>query len=462
MKIQFIRPNIGRLAEGAYIDEGRMEPLELAVLAALTPREHECAIYDDRIESIPYDAPADLVAITVETYTARRGYEISAEFRKRGVPVVMGGFHASLLPQECARHADSVFIGDAESRWAEVLRDASAGALKPTYQSPVGTPQTGGVQPRRELYSHKNYMPLRLMQFGRGCKFSCSFCAVQTFFGRQHSVRPSSEVLEEISKTDSKFIFFVDDNFLSDHDAAKAFLRELVHRKVRWVSQGSIDMTTDPQLMDLMEASGCIGLVIGFESLDPRYLKSIKKAPNLVGRGWDRYQKACGVLRSHHLQTWAAFTLGNDYDTPDSIREVTDFAIDNKFCVAAFNILMPYPGTALYRQLNQQNRLLYDGCWWLHPDYRFNHAAFKPANMTAEELTQACWECKQRWSLPGTIFHRFWDFKTHLSSPTRMALYLASNRMVAREVKRKQGMFFGIQHESLGTGKRSQVLNDVT
>lgn len=456
MKICFIRPNIGRLAEGAYVNEGVMEPLELAVLAALTPDEHECEIHDDRIEPIPYDEPADLVAITVETYTARRSYEIAREFRERGVPVILGGFHASLATDECLMHADSVFIGDAEQLWEQVLGDAAGGRLRSIYRSEVGNPQAGGVLPRRDLYTDKSYLPITLMQFGRGCKFACSFCAINAFFHGNHTVRPTPEVLEELSDSENRTIFFVDDNFLSDHDAAKSFLRELVGKRIRWVSQGSIDMTTDSELMELMEASGCMGHVIGFESLNPANLKSVKKAPNLIGADWDRYSRACEVLRKHHLQTWAAFTLGYDHDTVDSINEVADFAIANKFCVAAFNILMPYPGTALYRKLQVENRLLYGGRWWLHPDYRFNHAAFEPANMTPDELTRACWECKDRWSKPGTIFRRVWDFKTHLSSPVRLALFLAFNRTVAREIRRKQSMFFGLRHDSLksipGTG----------
>ena len=449
MKILFIRPNIGRLAEGAYVNEGLMEPLELAVLAALTPGEHECGIHDDRIEPVSYDEPADLVAITVETYTARRSYEIALGFRERGVRVILGGFHASLAPDECLMHADSVFIGDAEQLWEQVVSDAANGRLRSIYRSEAGNPQAGGVLPRRGLYRDNDYLPITLMQFGRGCKFACSFCAINAFFHGNHTVRPTPEVLEELSGSENRTIFFVDDNFLSDHDAAKSFLRELVGKRIRWVSQGSIDMTTDSELMELMEASGCMGHVIGFESLNPANLKSVKKAPNLIGPGWDRYGRACEVLRKHHLQTWAAFTLGYDHDTVDSINEVADFAIANKFCVAAFNILMPYPGTALYQKLQEENRLLYGGRWWLDPDYRFNHAAFKPANMTPDELTRACWECKDRWSKPGTIFRRVWDFKTHLSSPVRLALFLAFNRIVAREIRRKQSMFFGLRHDSL-------------
>lgn len=444
MKTTFIRPNIGRLPSGPFLDDGRMEPLEMAVLAGLTPPDVECALYDDRIEAIPYDEPTDLVAISAHTYTARRAYEISAEFRKRGVPVVMGGFHPTLAPDEAAQHSDAVYTGDAEFQWADVIEDARNGELKARYSAPVGAPQVGGVLPRRDLFADKDYLPIALMQFSRGCRYGCSFCAIHGFFHHNHSVRPTNEVLAEIEQLDDRVIFFVDDNFLADHEAAKPFLRELIPLGVRWVSQASIDMADDPELMDLLEASGCLGHVVGFESLDPRSLREMRKAPNLLRGDWDRYQAQCEILRAHHLQTWAAFVLGCDHDTEQSVRETVDFAIENKFCFAAFNILMPYPGTPLYDQLAAENRLLFDGQWWLHPDYRFNHAAFVPRNMTPDQLTEAAYYCRKKFNTKASIFRRVWDFKTHLSSLTRLGIYLQYNPLVAREALLKQGMLFGL------------------
>jgi hypothetical protein len=286
MKITFIKPNIGRLEHSLYVDEGRMEPLQLGVLAGLTPPDAECVLYDDRIEAIPYDEPTDLVAITVEIYTARRAYEIAEEFRLRGVKVILGGFHPTLVPDECRQYADSIFVGDAELIWRDVVEDARRGRLRPEYRSPPGIPQPGGVQPRRELFRGKRYLPVTLMQFGRGCRFSCDFCAISVFFNRRNYVRRTREVLDEIANQERKFIFFVDDNFLSDQQAAKAFLRELIPLRIRWVSQASLDMTNDLELMRLLVDSGCLGNVIGFESLDPANLRQMKKAPNLLrGRG---------------------------------------------------------------------------------------------------------------------------------------------------------------------------------
>lgn len=446
MKITLIMPNIGRQDHSLYVDEARMEPLSLGVLAGLTPPDVECVLYDDRMEEIPYDEPTDLVAISIEIYAARRAYEIAAEYRARGVPVILGGAHPSLFPDECQQYADSVFIGDAEFGWAEVIEDARLRRLKPRYEARVGVAQAGGVLPRRDLFRGKGYLPLTLMQFSRGCRFSCDFCAVTAYFKRRHYIRPTREVLAEIEHQAGRFVFFVDDNFLSDHGAAKALLRELVPLKIRWVSQASLDMTNDLELMELMAASGCLGHVVGFESISPASIRSMKKGPNLLygdNRTWDTYQAQIEVLRQFHLQTWATFTLGHDFDTVESIRATHDFAMRNRFCFAAYNILMPYPGTPLYERLQREGRLLYGGKWWLHPDYRFNQAAFIPRHMSPDELTNVIWECRDKWNSPRSIFYRMWDFKTHMSSLTRLAMYLAYNPLYAKESYKKQGMLFG-------------------
>lgn len=451
MRVTFLRPNIGRLRNGPYIDEGRMQPLTLGVVASYTPPDVECVLYDDRMEDIPFDEPTDLAAITVELYMARRAYEIAAEYRKRGVPVVMGGFHPTHLPEECLEFADAIVTGDAETIWPQIVNDAREGRLQRIYHGHTEYPQPGGVFPRRDLFEGKKYLPIGLVQYGRGCRFACEFCSITTFFNRKQTVRPVEDVIAEIKAQDEKLIFFIDDNLVSDHEAAKKLLRALIPLKIRWVSQGSIDMTEDDELMDLIEASGGQGFVIGFESVQQDSIKMMRKASNLSKkfRGWDLYARQVEVLKRHHQQIWAAFTLGYDTDTPESIRETLHFAEDNKFCFAAFNILMPYPGTPLYKRLESEDRLLWGGKWWLHPDYRFNHAAFIPRNMTPDELTEAVWQCRRRWNSAASIFKRVWDFQTHLSSPYRLGTYLVYNKLYAMETLTKQGMFFGKHKHSI-------------
>ncbi|MEZ4851269.1 MAG: hypothetical protein R3B93_22170 [Bacteroidia bacterium] len=207
MHITFIKPKIGRLGGGSpFVDEARMEPLQIGVLAALTPPDVEIAFYDDRMEEVPFDDPTDLVAITVETFTARRSYEIASEYRKRGVPVIMGGIHAKLIPEEVAEHADSVFLGDAEGLWHQVVEDVRRHQLKPWYHSDVGVPHPN-VIPRRDIYEGKKYLPTSLMQFGRGCRYGCTFCAISKYFDKKHFIREVKEVVREIESMPRKVIF---------------------------------------------------------------------------------------------------------------------------------------------------------------------------------------------------------------------------------------------------------------
>ena len=442
MRVTLIKPNIGRMERGPYVDEGRMEPLNLGVLAALTPPDVEVTLYDDRMEPIPYDEATDLVGITTETYNARRSYEICAEYRKRGVPVIMGGVHPVLLPQEAEQHADSLFLGDAETVWAEVVEDARRHRLKRVYHGPVGRPQPG-VLTRRDLFAGKGYLPLTLVQFSRGCRFNCHFCAVARYFKKQQYYRDIPEVIAEIESQPRKLVFFVDDNINSYPELSLEFYRALKPLGIRWVSQSTIDMSEDPALMDAMLESGCLGHVVGFESVDPRNLKRMRKASNLPR--WERYARQLKVMREYGLQTWASFVLGYDFETPSSVRDTADFALDNKFTFAAFNILMPYPDTPVYAQLAAENRLLYGGKWWLHPDYRFNSAAFVPARMTADQLTEAAWECRRRWNSPRSIISRAFEPATNMHSPTRFALYVIYNPLFRREALKRQGLLLGLR-----------------
>ncbi len=441
MKVTLVKPNIGFKRPHIYVDEGRMEPLQLGVLAGMMPSDIEVAFYDERMESIDFDEPTDLVAITVETYTARRSYEISAEYRKRGVPVIMGGMHATLAPEEVSQAADAVYIGDAETKWLEVLQDVEEGSLKPVYKAPVGIPQLG-IQPRRDIFEGKGYLPISLMQFGRGCCYSCEFCAISVYFDKRHYYRRVDEVLAEIEAQGKRYIFFVDDNILANKEAVKIFFRELASMKIKWVSQATIDMTDDLKLMDLIVQSGCLGNVIGFESVEEGNLRLMNKTHNLVG-GYQDFKSQVEVLRDYGLQTWAAFTLGHDHDTVESIERIVQFAQESKFTFAAYNILMPYPNTPFYRRLDEQGRLLYGRKWWLHPDYQFNHAAFIPKRMTPEELTAVCFKARTEFNSPGSIIRRAFDFKTNMRTPFKLAIYLAYTPLFRREAFKKQDMSFG-------------------
>lgn len=451
MKLTLIKPNIGRMLTGTYIDEARMEPLPLGFLTALTPHGIEVKVYDDRMEEIPYEETTSLVGITVETYTAKRAYEISGEYRKRGVAVVMGGMHATLIPEEVIQHADAVIIGDADEVWRTVLRDAKAGKLQRYYYGKTQKP-AAGVFPKREVYQGKGYLPVALTQFSRGCRFGCEFCASSVYFKKQHYCRKVDEAIREIVTHDLQLVFFVDDNIVASREQAKELFRALIPLKIRWISQGSINMTEDMELMDLMARSGCLGNVIGFESLQTENLQAMNKASNM---GLSKnYRDQIEILRQFGLQTWAAFTIGHEFDTTDTIKRLLDFAITSKFAFAAFNILMPYPGTALYARLQRENRLLYDEKWWLHPDYRFNYASFIPNRMTPDELTETAFMARKEFNSLGSILRRSLDRKTHMSSLYRLGAYYAYNPLFRKEVYKKQGMLFGLTNRLFGKDGR--------
>ena len=439
MKIAFIKPNIGRKGHSLYVDEGRMEPLTLGVLAALTPEDIEVVLYDDRMEQINYDDKIDLAVITVETYTARRAYEIAAEYRKRGVKVSMGGMHPMLIPEEVSQHADVVCIGDAEYFWDELIQDLRENKLKPLYKGGAAKPQRAIT--RRDIFKGKGYLPITLLQFSRGCPNGCKFCASSKYFNKQHTCREIKDVIKEIESQNRKFLFFVDDNIVANPEKAKELCRALIPMKVKWVSQASLNMVNDLELVELMAKSGNLGNVMGFESITPQNMKEIGKEPNTL---FDTYKEPVKILRDYGFQTWAAFTLGYDNDTEESLWRTYEFALESKFAFAAYNILMPYPNTPLYDDLKAQNRLLYDGKWWLHPEYRFNHASYIPKNMTPDRFTEVSFDIRTKYNSFKSIAYRAFDFKTHMRNPFRLAVYLQYNPIFRKEVFKKQDMQFGL------------------
>ena len=278
-----------------------MEPLPVAVLSALTPKDVEQKFHDDRLELIPYDEPTDLVAISTEVYTAKRAYQIASEYRRRGVPVVMGGFHATLRPDEVQRYAESVVLGEAEDLWAKVIDDYRSGTPQKVYRSEM-RPSLERSTPDRSIYNGKRYLPIGLVEAGRGCKFSCEFCAIQSFYHSTYCQRPVGQIVQEIRniRNRSKLIFFVNDNIVSDRADARELLEALIPLKIRWVSQASINTAMDPEFLQLLKASGCQGLLIGFESMNPDNLRQMGKAVNLAqgdeaNYSWHRATMAVSV-----------------------------------------------------------------------------------------------------------------------------------------------------------------------
>jgi len=402
MRLTFIQPAIGHRPGERYIRSWQMEPLPIAALAGLTPNRVERRFYDDRLEEIPYDEPTDLVAMPVETYTARRAYQIAAQYRRRGVKVAMGGFHATLVPDEAQAHADTVVVGEAEGIWADILEDAESGRLAPRYHGDRG--DLARICMDRGIFRGKRYLPLGVIETGRGCRFPCEFCAVQSFFARSYRARPVDDVLRELRglKHDKKLFFFADDNFAGDMGQRDALLDALPALNIRWVTQMSINAAHDETFVARLARAGCRGVLIGFESLNEANLQAMGKIFNTMRSG---FPGALANLRRHGIAVYGTFVFGYEHDTPDSFDEAVDFALEEKMYLAAFNHLVPFPGTPLYERLRREGRLRFDA-WWLDERYRFYDLPFTPAHMSAEAVTQGCLAARKRFYRWHNILRR--------------------------------------------------------
>ena len=433
MKIVFIHPHLAEMRAG-----DAMQPLAFGVLAAKTPPDIEVALFDDRVETVDYDADADLVALSVQTFTAKRSYRIAARFRERGIPVVLGGCHPTLLPEEAGLHADSVVVGDAEAVWPSLLADAATGGLRKIYRGDNTTPMADLI-PDRRIFRGKRYSRLVPVQFGRGCRYSCDFCSIHSIYGNTLRHRDIDELVEELAGIEGKLIFFVDDNlFMSQRDTG-ILLDAIAPLRKRWVAQISVDSAWDDDLLESMRKSGCTAVFVGFESLEEKNLRQMKKTGNLKAGS---YSEAVKRFRDRGIMVVGAFLFGYDFDTTDTIRRALDFSLEQKLCLAHFNPLFPTPGTPLYDRLAAEKRLRFDR-WWLSDEYRYGDALFEPARMTADELTGGCLEARKQFNTYSAYLKRALDFKANSRSGLSFGMYLVSNLISRREIFRKQGIALG-------------------
>lgn len=435
MKITFILPAIGKKSGEKYIGTWKMEPLTIAVLKALTPAHVETSFYDDRIELIDYNAPTDLVVLTVETYTAKRSYFIADVFRRRGTPVVMGGYHVTLFPEEALEHADSIITGNGETVWTAMLQDMEGNRLKPHYQGGFGYTDT---QPDKSIFSGKAYMPVSLLETGRGCCHACDFCAISSYYGSRYYPRSHQGILQDIEASSRKYHFFVDDNLMADVENARTLFQRVEPFNIKWAGQGTLSMAKDPELLKTMKRSGCELILIGFESLEEESLKQMNKSWKAVVAERDEL-----VNRIHDagIGIYATFIFGYDGDTPATFDRTLDFARKHRFYTTAFNHLLPFPGTALYDRLQQEDRLLHDK-WWLAEDYSYGQVAFRPKNFTAEELSRLCRDARKSYASLPTVLSRGLAAMRR-SSPYLWSLFWAMNLRLGTEVDEKMNVPLG-------------------
>ena len=439
MRLTLVQPAIGRRAGVDYMRTWQMEPLSIALLAALTPKDVAITFHDDRLEPIPFDRPTDLVAIPVETYTAKRAYQIASEYRRRGVRVVMGGFHATLAPDEVKDYAESVVVGEAEDIWPGVIDDARAGRLRPMYSS-NHQPDLGTVRYDRTIFGRRNYLPIGLIETGRGCRFPCEFCAVQTFFQRTARHRPIDRIVAEIAalKTEKRLFFFVDDNFAADLAFARELAEALEPLGVRWVTQMSINAAHDETFLATLAKSGCSGVLIGFESLEEQVLRTMRKRFNSMRGG---FSAALANLRRHGIRVYGTFVFGYDGESAESFDRAADFAIEHKFYLAAFNHLTPFPGTPLYARLQREGRLHYER-WWLDERYAYNGIPYRPLTMTPDEVRQGCLRARRRFYTWASMLRRGFD-PVNRADPFMFRNFFVINGMHRVEVGKRDDFPLG-------------------
>ncbi len=432
MKLTLIRPNLGD-----YRSSDAMPPLVMGILAARAAG-WDIAFYDEKAEALPTGDQPDLAALSVETFTARRAYAVADVYRARGVPVVMGGYHPTFLPEEALEHADAVVMGDAEGIWERLLEDFQEGHLERRYAGSNRTPLTD-YRLDRSIYRGKRYAPVELVQYGRGCRFACDFCSIHSFYGTDLRVRPLDGLTREIeSLPKGRLLFFVDDNLFAGRKELLALLQALEPLNRRWCCQISIDVARDEALLDRLAEAGCVFVIIGFESLNSINLRQMGKRWNKVS---GPYEQVVRALHSRGIGIYGTFVFGYDADTADTMAHTVEFALEARLEIANFNPLTPTPGSALYDRLLSEGRLL-SPKWWLDPDYRYGDAIFEPRGMRANELADGVFEARERFYSWRSIGLRVLDGDVPFS-PFHLSMTTAANFISRREIYKKQHRYLG-------------------
>jgi radical SAM superfamily enzyme YgiQ (UPF0313 family) len=404
--------------------------ITLPYLAGLTPRGIQVDLADDRLGPIPYHRSYDLVGITATCATSIRAYEIAQEFRREGVPVVMGGFHPTLHPEEALEHCDGVVVGEAESVWAQVLEDVRVKRLKERYQAEAFHDLKGLPRPRLELMDYRRYrVKIAPTQTSRGCPYHCSFCEVPIVYGHTYRRRPLEEVMAEIRAnvriTGLKNIYFIDDNLTGHREYARELFQALIPLKIRWSCLWTINTSRDEELLDLAQKSGCYHVNIGIENVCPESIESIDKVQNPV----NDYEWLLGRLRKKGIFYSLNFMFGLDGDQREVFDETLAFLERIKAPLAFFNVAVPRRGTPMWEQMQREGRVH-------NPEaekYLGMVCNFTPKHITPGECEAEVWRCfKKFYSLASICRRLLWPPTRYVFQglPSNLLFHWSSNRKI--------------------------------
>jgi radical SAM superfamily enzyme YgiQ (UPF0313 family) len=409
LRIALISPRgpLYRHRGGIWKKSLRYAPLTVTTLAALIPPDLEADVIlvDEGIEEVDPNLEADLIGISAITGTAPRAYELAAHFRQRGIPVVLGGVHPTLMPEEAAQHADTVVVGYAEETWPQLLRDFVAGQMRPRYDQGTGLSLANRPFPRRDLLPSGRFALSHTIEATRGCIHRCEFCVVPSAWGRPLQ-RPVDEVVADIRHMGARRLIFLDLNLIADLTYARELFTALIPLKLTWGGLATTIIAWDEELLDLAARSGCGGLLIGFETLSQTALAETNKAFNKR----QDYYEVVRRLHAHKIGIQGTFVFGFDAHTRDTFAETVDFVMTANIDLPRYAILTPFPGTPLFQRLKQQGRILTED-WTL---YDAQHVVYQPAQLSPETLMrQTEWAWKKTYSY-ASMAKRLLGARIHL------------------------------------------------